>query len=189
MGHNIEHYEYPMNVNKDKVQKELDNYVAHADWQEGCGGLCRKIRWLEDKVYTSYDEAIEAIKRLDRSDYDQLAVKYYDPLFFSDDKKKELEEESKRLFHELSVVRDFLYPKSLKSALITCRNCGSKLSTKHLRGNLCPVCSTDLRPEHILKKISAAKNRWERADDRLKSYIDKHSKKDIKWLVKIEYHT
>lgn len=188
MSHNIEHFTYPLNVDKKKVKKELDNYVAHQDWQEGCTGLNNPIRWL-DFVYGSYDEAERAIKQFDRGWYDQLAVKYYSPLDFHDDKTKQLEIERMNLWDEFCKRRSALYPKTLKSAFIGCKECGSRLAVSRLKVNQCPVCSHELRPDYILKSISAAKAKWERADDKLKQYIDKHAKKEIEWLVKIEYHT
>lgn len=38
MGHNIMHEVYPENVDRNKVQRDWDNYAAHADREEGCGG-------------------------------------------------------------------------------------------------------------------------------------------------------
>ena len=60
----------------EKVQRDWDNYVAHADREEGCGGLGKKIRWLEDHICDSQEEAEEYIKREDRGWYDQLAVRF-----------------------------------------------------------------------------------------------------------------
>lgn len=53
------------------------NEVAeHDDWQEGCSGLCKPIRWI-DHVCTDYEEADKYIKAHDNGGYDQLAVKFY----------------------------------------------------------------------------------------------------------------
>ena len=57
MSHEVCHFTYPKNVNKAKVQKDLDNYVAHEDWQEGCTGLYHNIRWLDSKIYETPEEA------------------------------------------------------------------------------------------------------------------------------------
>ena len=75
MSHNVEHYTYPENVNKTEVQAELDHYAAMQDWQEGCQGLYHDIRWLWDKVYSSYEEAEKAIEKLDNDDkrYDRIS--------------------------------------------------------------------------------------------------------------------
>ena len=44
MGHNIKYFEYKEDVDRRKVEAQLDNYVAHEDWQEGCSGLNSPIR-------------------------------------------------------------------------------------------------------------------------------------------------
>ena len=46
-----------------------------------------------------------------------------------------------------------------------------------------------MRPEYILKSIQAAKNKMERAEKEVSDYAKKKGKKEIRWLVKIEYHT
>lgn len=44
MGHTIQHYDYPGNADKKKVEQELANYVAKRCFQEG--GHLSKIRWM-----------------------------------------------------------------------------------------------------------------------------------------------
>ena len=45
MGHNIMHEVYPENVDRNKVQRDWDNYAAHAQIEEReAGGLSQKIR-------------------------------------------------------------------------------------------------------------------------------------------------
>lgn len=79
MAHNIEYYTYEDNIKRDWVQQKLDHYVAQADWQEGCKGLPRPIRWLDTVfVYEDQEAAEKAIQSLDRGDYDSLAVRYYE---------------------------------------------------------------------------------------------------------------
>ena len=190
MSHNVEMYSYPEKVNRDKVKRELDNYVAHADWQEGCSGLCRDIRWMDAYAPLPDREAAQRfIEEHDRGSYDQLAVRYYAALPFTDSKRKLLEQRQKEAYAEWEKRDDAVYPKTLKSAYLGCKGCGSRLSTKHLRGNKCPVCGKDLRPESTLKSIAAAKARWERAGALLQQHIQTHARKEICWLVKIEYHT
>lgn len=59
MSHNIKYFEYKEDVDRRKVQAELDNYVAHEDWQEGCSGLSSPIRWIEScGVLGSYEDAL-----------------------------------------------------------------------------------------------------------------------------------
>jgi hypothetical protein len=189
MSHNIEHYDYAENASKEKIQKDLNTYVSHRTWQEGGHGI-PKIRW-NDVVCESYEEAEKWIESHDSGWYDCLAVKYKEPVrdMVKPVKLVEIEKkisETGTLYHQRSSV---LYPKARTSEFIGCQNCGSRLASKYLNTNFCPVCKTDLRPETTLKAIHSAKARWEKAQEDKEEYIKKHSKKEIRWLVKIEYHT
>lgn len=65
MGHTIQHYDYPGNADKKKVEQELANYVAKRCFQEG--GHLSKIRWIDSEPCANEDEAHEKIERLDSS--------------------------------------------------------------------------------------------------------------------------
>ncbi len=189
MGHNIEHYDYHENVSKNQVQKDLDTYVSHCTWQEGGGGI-DPIRW-NDFICEDYDSAVKWIEKHDKGWYDCLAVKYKEPIRTKEKSAKVIELEKKvsetgKLYNDRCNV---LYPKTRTSEYIGCGKCGSRLASKYLNTNHCPVCHADLRPETTLKAIAAAKAKWNRAQDSLFEYIKNHSKKEIRWLVKIEYHT
>ena len=189
MGHNIEHYTYKENVSKKKIQAELDNYVKHCTWQEGGSGT-GGIRWIDHVVCKNYEEAKEYIEKHDRGWYDCLAVRYYEYINAPDNVKlKELHDASQAAMNEWGKRDHALYPAALTSSLITCKRCGSKLSREWLHKNVCPVCGVDLRPEHIMKSIEAAKNKYLRAHEKEEEYRQKHLKKEPYWLVKIEYHT
>ena len=185
--HNIEHYNYPEKVNKKEVQAELNDYVSHETWQEGGGGI-DPIRW-NDYVCSSYKEAEEWIKKHDKGWYDQVAVKYYSPIKTKTAKVDELEVKILDSYRIYTERNNACYPKTRTSEFIGCSKCKSRLATKYLSGNFCPVCHADLRPESTLKSIIAAENKWKNAVKMREEYIDKHSKKEIRWLVKIEYHT
>lgn len=51
MGHTIQHYDYPGNADKKKVEQELANYVAKRCFQEG--GHLSKIRWIDSEPCAS----------------------------------------------------------------------------------------------------------------------------------------
>lgn len=190
MSHNVELFTYSEKVDKNKVQAELDDYVAHEDWQEGCTGLFHSIRWLEGTVYEDREKAEEAIDRLDRNNYDCLAVKFKCPMPFRDAKLIELNQKCKDTHNEYVNRECAVYADTITSAFIGCKACGSKISRTHLRPrNNCPVCRADLRPEYMLKSIQTAKDRWEKAKKTADEYYKRKSKKEVCWLVKIEYHT
>lgn len=84
----------------------------------------------------------------------------------------------------------------MKSAYVSCKNCGSKLASSYFGGRLgnnCPICGADLRPESTLTAINNAKANAEKAKKELRveeKKINNKSKKNAKvvWLVKTEYH-
>lgn len=185
--HNIEFYDYKENVDRTKVWAELSDYVEHCTWTEGGNGI-EFIRWNE-YVCSSYEEAKKWIEEHDKGWYEQLAVKYYAPINTKTAKTEELDKKIKEAYDIYSQRNNACYPKTRTSEFIGCGKCKSRLASKYLLGNFCPVCRTDLRPDTTLKAIAAAKTKWENAQKAKKEYIDKHSKKEIRWLVKIEYHT
>ena len=100
-----------------------------------------------------------------------------------------MSDKSDALRKEFDRRMDSLYPATLTSTFIGCKNCESRLSRKHLRTNACPVCGRDLRPEYLMKSIEAARTKMNRARDAAADYLRKKAKKEAYWLVKIEYHT
>lgn len=187
--HNIEYYDYKEDVDKRKVFDVLNDYVERRTWEEGGGGIGR-IRWNE-VLCENYDEAQKWIESHDSGWYDCLAVKFKSPIQEKEKsaKLKELDAKIKETYEIYDQRSSVLYPKTRTSEYIGCAACGSRLASKHLCSNKCPVCHADLRPETMLKSIATAKAKWDKAQEARKEYVAKHSKKEIRWLVKIEYHT
>lgn len=77
MSHEVRYGIYDENVDKGYVQSYWDEYVSHEDWQEGCTGLHKKIRWI-DHICDTDEEATAYIEQHDSGWYDQLAVKFRD---------------------------------------------------------------------------------------------------------------
>lgn len=203
MGHERRLRDYPENINKTGVQRGWDNYVAHADWQEGASGLCKDIRWYDD-ICESREEAEKFIEDHDSGWYDQLAVRY--KVVKNLEKSKTyhtLKERYDRLQARYDELNDNIHYGSVKSKFITCRSCESRISTEILRStvnksrwynrNLCPVCGKDLRPESALQAIKNAKENAAKAEKDLHEEEKKLQKKqekkaEIRWLVKVEWH-
>ena len=192
MAHNIKYFEYKEDVNRKKVEASLDKFVAHEDREEGCCGLNSPIRWIENcGVLDSYDEALDYIKSHDKGWYDSLAVRYRQ----FDGKKtaslKKAEEKAcvaKKKYIDLTNRFHFA---DIKADFIGCRNCGSKISRKHLEDNRCPVCDSDMRPPSTLDTIERYQANLHKANALLLEEQKKNLAKNGKkmWLVKIEYHT
>lgn len=185
--HNIEYYSYKETEDKKAIQTELDDYVEHATWEEG-GSTTGGIRWI-DHVCRSYDEAKKYIEEHDKGWYDCLAVKYISPIQERCAKVEELGKKIKEAYDDYHKKDSAIYVKTRTSEFIGCSDCKSRLAAKYLNTNFCPVCRADLRPETTLKAIAAAHSRWQKAQKNKEEYVNKHSKKETRWLVKIEYHT
>lgn len=198
MSHNIRYYTYGEEVDRKKVEADLSAFVAAEDWQEGCRGLPQPIRWL-DVVCNSQEEAEEYIEKHDRRNYDCLAVKFRKtPREFRKSKKYlELLERQEKAWNKYKEEDSKIRLQDQKSAYVTCRHCGSKLNRLILiqkfgpGANHCPVCKGDLRSETVLNTIEKARNRYVQLSAEIKEEEKKASSKnkEIKWLVKIEYHT
>lgn len=202
MGHQIETFTYKENVNRKAIEQELNNYVSHATWQEGGGGLSRSIKWMESlPIFQSEDDADEYINNHYVGDYQQVAVRFKEakrmtpdsmPAFYKQAIAKESAARNKfdKLLHES-------YLSTLTSEFVSCKACGSKINRakmiKKIFGrnpNHCPVCDADLRPKTKLDAIHRAKAKYEEAKEKTKEANRKLNEKgEVKWLVKIEYHT
>lgn len=190
MSHNIEYREYIENINRDYVKRELDHYVSQADWQEGCSGLYNGIRWLDNVPVQADSEAAEKyISAHDRGNYDNLAVRYYEHHPKQTEALKALTEKGCKALKEYEARDTAVWAETVAAQFVTCKACGSKLSRIHIKTNRCPVCRADLRPETQLKRVAAAKAKWDKAVEARKEYIKKHSDRKVMWLVKFEYHT
>ena len=193
MGHAINFNVFSVKESKEKIF-DMVNEVAieEGDYHSG---LNKAIRWYDDKCFNSYEDAEAFINKKDDGWYDQLAVK------FKEDKKfkpsKVLEKLQERVLAEQEKYNALSYKSHFKnhsSALITCKNCTSKIATKYLKHtNYCPVCSSDLRPVSTLDKIRNAKNKLdklcEQRNERERAERSKNiDKAETFWLVKTEYH-
>lgn len=190
MSHNIMHETYPLGVNRKKVEASWDNYVAHADYGEGASGLPNPIRWIENGVSESYSEAEKRIEKLDDGWYDQLAVKYkeYQPCKTKKylDLKTRLAEARKS--YDEKVNRVHYSAQNVSSEFVGCKHCGSKIAVKYIKKNFCPVCGNDLRPASTLQNIENARKKVEDLEKQI-SIEESKAKYEIRWLLKIEYHT
>lgn len=196
MSHNIEYFTYNENCNRKQIQRELDDFVAHEDWMEGASGLDSEIRWLESVgVCESYEKAKRFIEANDRNNYDCLAVRYKEgnkENEKNDKKLKELTEKYEKVHKAKFDLEQAYHFYNVKSETIGCKNCGSKIASRYMRTrNTCPVCCADMRPQTTLDRIKALSAKSSECEKQMIARMDELAKKsfEIKWLVKIEYHT
>lgn len=195
MGHNVRYAEYPENVDRNKVQADWDNYVRHEDWGEGASGLPGKIRWLDCSPFDSRESAESYIRSVDNGWYDQLAVRYKDVEIVKSRRYQYLEKRLHDLKNEYEKKNSICYATTVKSEYIGCKSCGSRLASKYIQHtNKCPLCRNDLRSPTTLASLERLNGRIQdtlkllkEEDRRLAKKQEKHA--DVKWLVKIEYHT
>lgn len=198
MGHEIKHITYKENVNKKEVQSYWNDYASKAGWQEGSSGLPSDIRWIEDKVLPSYEDAMEYIKIIDNGWYDQIAVKYkhYNGLIKKTQTHQALEDRYMRLRNRYNELSSKTHYEGCKSKFISCKSCESKINSAYFGQrvyNFCPICKADLRPDTTLQLIKNAYDNYLKAEKELREEDKKARKKyeshaETRWLVKIEYH-
>ena len=194
MGHETRYISYDENVNRRAVYAQWSEHAMHDGWQEGCHGLNHDIRWIEGPILNSYDEAYEYIKEHDSGWYDQLAVRYR---YVKPIKSKKIEEIQERLAKEIQKKADYEKAHSIatfKSEYIGCPECGSKLKRTLLKSEKCVLCRADLRGKTTLDTIARYEANIEKyrkqIDDETKKLAEKNLKNaEIKWLVKVEWHS
>ena len=74
MGHCIMHNTYPASWTLKQVTDDVVGYVRHSGDRYGTDS----VRMPTDKVFDTSDEAEAYIEKVDRHDYDGIAVKYLD---------------------------------------------------------------------------------------------------------------
>lgn len=195
MSHEVRLNDYPLTCNKEKIEAEYNAAARIAGRQEGSSGLGKKIRW--NNLATPLESREAAEKWIDDHDngwYDQLAVTYYDyGNIESSAKFRDLEKRLHTEWEKVKKKKSELYPATLTSEFIGCKDCGSRLKRVLLKKNVCPVCGADLRPETTLKSIRSS---VEKVKQLKKEYVlyekkleeRKKKKASVRWLVKVEWH-
>ena len=179
MGHCTSICTYPVTTDTKAIFAELNADACRES--DSRSGLDKPIRFI-DYVCKDEEEAREYIRSHDRGWYDQLAVKYYQPV--SNESKKFLaaKEKLSELRNEFRVLdRTKL---EIKAEFITCKHCKSKINTKYFYGHCCPLCREDARPQTLLNKLNKLEDKIKLAEQKLKEA----STKEVYWMVKTEYH-
>lgn len=196
MSHAIEYYTYPYETSTAKIMTEMNEKAASCG---DSGGLYYPIRFETRTPFEDKEAAEAYIKRIDR-DYLSIAVPFYDYSNSTVAEPQSLKAASEKTQKALNEWRErerrqYYTPETVASKTIGCKACESKLAVKYLRGNLCPLCRAELRPESELKRIEALRARYNKAaqaqdEEELKyqAKVRAKVKPETRWLVKIEYH-
>lgn len=187
MGHCINYIVVDKDTSKQEVLADIE--AASAYDNHGYSNYSGGMKWHEDKVYADYAQAKEAICLMNNGWYDDHAVLFHDCENLENSVTRRL---AKQIEDAKEKMREYIaanHVTSRKSAFIGCPRCQSKLSRKHLRSDLCPVCRTDLRSATVLGRIQGYKDKifeWEKKILDEKKKLGKTA--PVKWLVKYEYH-
>lgn len=172
MGHTVDYYTSKAGSEK-SLKLFIDSVTAHAYDPRETSSYHGHMTIHRDKVYQTYDEAMQAIKSFDNGWYDDHTVRY-----------KALTPEGRKKMEEIMAKRDaFIEAHSIHkrtSAYVGCPECKSKLNLSYIRGEKCPLCNTDLRPASTIERIK----KFDKAANDVKN---KHQAEY--WLAKVEYHS
>ncbi len=106
MGHAINYAVYERNVSRKAVLAEIQEEVMHEDWQEGGWYPDSQLKWHEDHVFETREDAERFLERYE-GEYDDHAVLFRNTDRITLKKSAEetkLEERLNRLKAELSAI-------------------------------------------------------------------------------------
>lgn len=197
--HCIDFLTFSAKTDRKTIQAVCDEWGnEHCDPYErgGCyGGLGSKIRFLDGRLYDSYEEAVEYLETT-TGNYRQCAVKYYEyPKIVPTKKLLSLQERRTEYQNRLRSLNEPHY-KGVKQATVKCKHCGSSLSTAYCGktyNNYCPICRTDIRPQSLLDRIDNCNKKLKEVNSLIKAEErsineKKKNKATINWCVCCEVH-
>lgn len=202
MGHAIETHIFDVKTNKIEEQKNRNSIETRLNGvseyhSDNRNGLYSSIRFLDNKIYENDIKAETAIKTLDKGWYDQLAVQFYDYEARPDTKTiLNLKEQLQKRRVELAEYKQANSVRNRKSQYVGCTKCGSKVNKDYFpKGenyiNRCPLCNTDLSSDTVKKTIESKTQKINELDTSIETKVRENNskgKKQLKWMVKIEYH-
>jgi hypothetical protein len=142
-------------------------------------------------IFKSREDAEDYISEHCTDFYGSMAVRFYDfskvavteRIKQQEAKKADLENAR----HEYIAEH---VPQAFKAEFVGCKHCGSKLSRKHLKGCLCPVCHADLRSPSTIERIRKYDESIKAVCEKIKTeQMKAKDKANVFWLVKFEYHS
>lgn len=188
MGHSINY----MTCKNDSISKKIaiaDICDEVAENNHESGLYHHNLTWHDDIVAGSEEEARRIIDELDKGWYDDHAVLFK----VSNKPSKAMKDIDEKLSDVRRKFREFNEQSSVKNFTATyigCKNCGSKLSREHLRGNDCPLCWKDLRSKTATDRLTRYKQKEVELLEKYHQAEIKNNKnsKNLMWLIKYEYH-
>lgn len=189
MAHAIEYF--TVNDRKEIMRTAEEFAYYNTDRQENPSGSYHGDMTIHDDIICeSYEEALEMIAKFDSGFYDDHAVQYKDKSVLKP--TKQMETLRARMHKNIEDKRDYAEKHSIrerKSEFAGCKKCGSKIATKYMRADRCPVCGNDMRAEYVIERLK----KYDDDLDKMRTQyaeLEKNQKGKcpIRWLVKVEVH-
>lgn len=193
MGHEIHHDDFKVTTSKERI---LAMVSARAERDGDYHEPITSIEW-QNRCFDSREDAEKYLNNLGGF-YRQVAVQFkYQNDFVPSKALENTTEKARQAIVAYRTLNEAFHFGNHKSAIVGCKNCGSKIALKYLRSNICPnicpVCRKDLRPETTQKRIKALKEKAIVLIDKRRSMERAEREKNLKkaetyWLVKTEFH-
>ena len=144
-----------------------------------------------EPIKKSYEDACEYLKEVSKNrSVQDYAVRYYDINALKDSAKAVAL--TARLHKNRNEKMEYAKKHAVKhhkAAQVGCKNCNSKISTKFLHSDICPVCGKDLRATYITDRLKKYDDDYQTLYRQLREEREKKAKKaPVKWCYKVEVH-
>lgn len=189
MGHAIQYFTTEKKKEILSIAEEFAYY--NVDRQENpTGSYHGRMTIHDDIICDSYNDAVSKIDMLDRGFYDDHAVRYKDKDSLPPTKSMQTLKE--RMNKNRADKKEYAEQHSVgnrKSAFVGCPKCESKLVTKYLRSERCPLCGSELRAEYIINRLNKYDEDYKKMELKYQKMVkERKGKCKTKWLFKVEVH-
>lgn len=196
MGHIVDYF--TASRKEDIIPKAIEWCSYNGDREEGSDCYDTTQMHITDRVYDSYEEALDAIEKMYQGKwYYDVAVRYHaKEELVPTAKEIALRKRIKKMYEDKNKYYDAHKLTGRRSSLIGCETCGSKISLDYLKahplrwnGYECPVCGESLAPQYVKDRLAKydadIHNLENQATELVKT---RKGKTPVRWLVKVECH-
>lgn len=187
MSYLVDYFMFSVKDNAKQIASEIDYVVYY-----GGGHIHACDITFIDKVLPDYDSAVEYIESLNKKVTELVAVKYICVNLSKDEYSKKLKDLELKYYETLSKynkLESTVYALGLKSDVVICRHCGTKIKKEYIESNYCPLCKQDMRNKTLLTQKERLKNKLNQLDlaikEERKRLNEKSKNKEEKWVVRV----
>ena len=185
--HNIDYWSVEEKCDRGAVLCDIED-VARRNGD----GYSGPLKWHDEvSPLKNREEAEKWIQAHAKGWYDDHAVRYYDYSRAKITKKiEEMQKKNAELGLKIAEYQKKHSVKNFKANFIGCDKCGSKVARVYLRSDKCPVCGDDLRSVGVIAGENELYHKRAVLLEKIKEETEKQEKnRDVRWLVKFEYHS